>query len=83
MLHGKEQLLPRVKTVEIVKDYVLLLTFNNGERKTFDVAPLMELPAYKPLTGRFNAAHVEFGTVVWPGDIDISPDKLYLQGTPL
>ena len=26
-----------------------------------------------------NAATVQFGTVVWPGDIDISPDTLYLK----
>ena len=26
---------------------------------------------------------MEYGTVVWPGDIDISPDKLYLKSVPI
>lgn len=83
MIHGREQLLPRVAEVEPLSDYVLLLTFKNGEKKTFDVRPLLALPVYKPLYNSFNAAHVEYGTVVWPGDIGISPDKLYLQGVPV
>lgn len=83
MIHGKEELLPRVTEVEVLEEYVLLLTFNNGEKKTFDVSPLLTLPAYQSLSRVFDAARVEYGTVVWPGEIDISPDKLYLQGVPV
>lgn len=80
MIHGKEQLLPRVREVETRPDYVLLLTFQNGEKKEYDVKPLLQLPVYRNLEKVFPAASVQFGTVVWPGDIDISPDTLYLQG---
>ena len=83
MIYGSEQLLPRVAEVETLPDYVLLLTFQNGEKKTFDVKPLLTLPVYEPLYRIFDAAHVEYGTVVWPGGIDISPDKLYIQGDPV
>ena len=80
MLHGNESLLPRVEKAEPLPDYKLLLTFKNGERKQYDVKPLLQLPMYKKLEKVFPAVEVQFGTVVWPGDLDISPDTLYLQG---
>ena len=80
MIYGQEDLLPRVKQVETLSDYTLLLTFQNGERKSYDVKPLLKIPMYRNLEKVFSAATVQFGTVVWPGDLDISPDTLYLQG---
>ena len=80
MLHGNEKLLPRVEKVETLPDYMLLLTFKNGERKQYDAKPLLQMPMYKNLEKVFSAVEVQFGTVVWPGDLDISPDTLYLQG---
>lgn len=76
---GKEPLLPRLAAVEALPGYCLRLTFKNGEKRRFDVSPLLHLPAYKGLKDVFPAARVEFGTVVWPGDIDICPDLLYLK----
>ena len=80
MLHGNENLLPRVEKVETLPDFMLLLTFKNGERKQYDVKPLLQLPMYKNLEKVFPSVEVQFGTVVWPGDLDTSPDTLYLQG---
>ncbi len=81
-IHGKDQLLPRVASVEIRPDYHLLLTFRNGEKRLFDVSDLLKLPAYRTIKNVFAAAHVEYGTVVWPGDVDISPETLYLKSVP-
>ena len=83
MLHGKEKMLPRVSSVEIYQNYCLLLTFRNGERKIYDAKPLFEYSMYKNLKNVFQEAKVEYGTVVWPGDIDISPDTLYLNSTAI
>lgn len=83
MVRGKEAMLPRVASVETGADYNLLLTFTNGEKKCYDVKPLFDLPVYKDVPEIFNAARVEFGTVVWPGDIDVSPDSLYLNSIPV
>lgn len=79
MIYGNEPMLPRVKAVEVCPDYKLLLTFNNGEKKIFDAKPLLAVAMYQELDAVFSAAHVEFGTVVWPGDMDVSPDMLYMQ----
>ncbi len=82
-IHGTEELLPRVSAVETCPDFRLLLTFRNGEQRVFDAASLLNLPAYRRVRDIFSSAHVEFGTVVWPGDIDISPDTLYLRSVPI
>lgn len=83
MLHGHEKMLPRVFSVETRPDYNLLITFKNGERKIYNVRHLLKLPIYKNLAKVFEFARVEYGTVVWPGDIDISPDSLYINAAPL
>lgn len=83
IIHGEEEMLPRVSGVETDSDYNLVVTFRNGERKIYDAKPLLQLPMYKNLAKVFRSARVEYGTVVWPGDIDISPDTLYLKGTAI
>ena len=75
-VHGTEQLLPRVSAVEVLPGYKLLLEFRNGERRIFDMSTYLSMPAYKSIERIFNSAHVEFGTIVWSGDIDISPETL-------
>ncbi len=82
MLRGKENLLPRVLDVKTCPEFHLLVTFKNGEKKFFDMKPLLTLPAYRNLPKVFNDVRVEYGTAVWPGDIDISPETLYLEGKP-
>ena len=82
IIHGTEEMLPRVLSVETTEDFCLIITFKNGERRKYDAKPLLSLPMYNYLEKVFSFARVEYGTVVWPGDIDISPDTLYLKGTP-
>ena len=49
----------------------------------FDASELMKLPVYKSAAEHFSLARVEYGTVVWPGDVDISPETLYLKSVPI
>ena len=76
-------MLPRVLNADFENNYQLLLTFTNGERRRFDARPLLNLAVYKSLVKNFPLVRVEFGTTVWPGDIDISPDTLYLKSDPV
>ena len=82
-ISGPVKMLPRVTDVKVCDDYRLLLRFTNGEKRIFDASYLLDYPAFKRLADVFPCAKVEYGTVVWPGDIDNSPDTLYLRSTPL
>ena len=76
---------PDVTSVRSLPDYELLISFEDGEQRRFSVKPYLGFSAYQPLTepSRFMAVHVFNGTVAWPGDIDISPDTLYIVGERL
>lgn len=65
--------------VEARSDYTLFLEFENGEKRLFDMALLMDKETFASLKGSqlFMEAFVDYGTVVWPGNIDIAPETLY------
>ncbi|WP_020564678.1 DUF2442 domain-containing protein [Methylosarcina fibrata] len=75
-------MLPEVSTVQALPNHVLQLTFTNGEQKRFDMSPYLHYPVFRKLQnpGFFKLAKVNYGTVTWPGDIDIAPETLYYQG---
>jgi len=68
-----------VISVEPHKDNTLLLIFENQEKRLFDMTPYLEKKPFTKLKGSplFMKATVAFGTVVWPGDIDIAPETLW------
>lgn len=71
--------------VKAMPGYRLELDFENGERRCFDMLHLMDKKPFDRLkeTNAFSAARVDYGTVVWPGGIDIAPETLYLRGEVL
>ena len=79
-----ETLLDVVK-VQAQANYVLYLEFENGERRLFDMTPYMHKHPFVSLQSPslFAMAKVDYGTVVWPGNIDIAPETLYDRSLPL
>ena len=65
--------------VEPQKDHTLHLVFENHEHRLFDMTPYLEKKPYTPLkhVPIFLKARVAYGTVVWPGNIDIAPETLW------
>lgn len=74
-----------VVSVTARPDFTLLMTFENGEQRVFDMKSLMGKKPFDQLRdpSRFAMAHVDYGTVVWPGRIDIAPETLYDLSAPL
>lgn len=73
-----------VKKVEPRKDYTLLITFEDGVRKTFDMKPYLDTGVFRKLKDKeiFKGVRVSFNTIAWDNDIDFDPEALYEGGTP-
>ena len=75
----------KVIAVTANNDYSLNLTFSDGAIKLFDVKPYLDYEVCRELKdlNYFKQVRVDFGTVVWPHDQDISPETLYIEGVPI
>ena len=76
---------PYVKFVQPQEDYCLLLTFENGEKRIFDLRPYLEKPVFQRLKNmaEFQSARVMSGSIEWQGEVDLSYDTLYLESRAL
>ena len=65
--------------VEARPGFQLDLEYENGELRRFDMSLYLHYPVFRRLENPafFSLAHLDHGTVVWPGDIDIAPETLY------
>lgn len=78
-----EALLDVVK-VEVEPGYLLRLEFENGEKRIFDMSAYMDKRPFIRIKDHslFALAKIDYGTVVWPGNIDIAPETLYDRSIP-
>jgi len=72
---------PRVKDVEPNPDYTLTIAFMNGEMKSFDVKPYLNIGIFRELQdkGLFNSVKPFLGSIQWKNGQDFCPDTLYLE----
>lgn len=77
--------LPRPMSVAANGDYTLKVTFNNGEIRLFNATPYLAYPAFEALKAisLFMQARVAHNTVVWNEEVDMAPENLYLESTPV
>jgi hypothetical protein len=68
-----------VKAVVPLADYQLLITFDSGERRVFDMKPYLGKGVFAALKDEslFNSVHVGFDTVEWDNGADLCPEVLY------
>lgn len=71
--------------VEPKADFNLFLKFENGERRHFDMSRYIDQKPWVRLkvNNAFLGAYVQYGTVAWPGNIDIDPETLYQLSIPI
>jgi hypothetical protein len=70
---------PRLKSVAALPDSQLLLTFENGERRIFDMKPYLTKGIFAELRDEsvFRSVRVCFDTVEWSNGADLCPEVLY------
>ncbi len=72
---------PRVKQLWPQPNHRLLLEFEDGQIRLFDLTPWLNKGVFQALCSSpdFFKARVVDGSVEWPGEIDLSYDTLYLR----
>lgn len=76
-----------VVAVEVLGQYRLALTFDEGERREIDLEPLLAFTGvFEPLKDedyfRQVRVNADVGTIVWPNGADLCPDVLYEKSVP-
>ena len=73
-----------VKQVKPLEDFKLLLTFEIGEARIFDMNPYLEKGIFKELKDivMFNSVKVSFDSIEWQNEADMDPEVLYEDSIP-
>lgn len=68
-----------VVDVKPLENYKLLLTFENGEKRIFNMQPYLEKRIFKELKDEkmFSSVRVSFDSIEWSNQADIDPEVLY------
>ena len=72
-----------IKSVEHIKDYLLHVTFKDGQERLIDLYPFLSTSTF-PFVSKyldldlFKQVRVDYGTVAWgDNDMDINPLSIY------
>lgn len=77
-------MVPRPSEVKPLDDFTLLIIFNNGEKRLYDMKKQLGKPFYSQLKNLaiFKTVRVADITVEWITGEDICPDELYNNSIP-
>lgn len=69
----------RVASIQVLDGASLKVQFMDGLQGVVRFEPSHLTGVFAPLQDEavFREAHVEFGVVTWPGEIDLAPDAMY------
>ena len=76
---------PRAVAVTPQPEYCLLVTFDNNEKRIFDVKPYFDFKPFSELRSDtlFNTVKTAGLSVEWIHGQDICPDDLYYNSVPV
>ena len=74
-----------VVAVKPLPSFELDLSYADGSQRRFDMKPLLVVKPWNRISALplFTQVKVAYGTVMWPGDIDIAPETLLLDSVLL
>lgn len=72
---------PAVKEVIPKENYILSVTFDNGQHGTLDMKPLLDFGIFQRLKNKnaFNRVRVVFDTIEWESGADLDPEFVYMK----
>ena len=72
-----------VSKATYLDNYRIMLTFNNGEKKTVDLKNELNGTAFEPLRqiDYFKDFQIKYNTIEWNNGADYAPEYLYEIGT--
>lgn len=70
---------PAVVSVKCEDDYVLSVTFDNGESGLLDMKPYLDFGVFRKIRDPdiFRTVHVSFDAIAWESGADIDPEFVY------
>ena len=70
---------PAVTSVECEDDYILSVSFDNGESGLLDMKPYLDFGVFRKIRDPdiFKTVHVSFDTIAWESGADIDPEFAY------
>ena len=70
---------PKAIDVKVLKNYELEITFDNNEKRRFDVKPYFKFKQFKELKDKnlFENVKIAGLSIEWENGADICPDELY------
>lgn len=81
-------MIPRIKSLETLENFVLLVTFDNGDRVLYDVKDdiqtLSDFQVLKSEYGLFKNARLDSSRtcVYWTDRVDLPSDTIWEYGQP-
>ncbi|MBP8848958.1 MAG: DUF2442 domain-containing protein, partial [Breznakibacter sp.] len=72
-----------VKNVQPTDNYHLILTFENGDKRLFDMNPYLNIGIFQELKDKaeFKKVKVSFDSIEWENEADFDPEVLYQNST--
>jgi hypothetical protein len=70
---------PAITNVQAIDNYLLILTFKNGEKRQFDMKPYLEIGIFKELKDErlFKTVKPSFDSIEWDNKADFDPEVLF------
>jgi len=68
-----------IKDVKPQDNYLLNLTFENGEKRQFDMKPYLDFGIFQELKDLrlFKTVKISFDSIEWENEADFDPEILY------